>query len=52
MKDLIEDLRAEIVKCELSRIKKNRTEIEKKYLDGMIDAFNRAIFHIEINYIN
>lgn len=50
MEELIKDLRLEITKCELSRRKEKRTELEKKYLEGMINAYNRAIFHIEINY--
>jgi len=50
MEELIKDLRLEITKCEISRRKEKRTELEKKYLDGMINAYNRSIFHIEINY--
>ena len=52
MKELIKDLEIEIKKCKISIKKENRTETEKKYLEGMINAYNRAIFHIEINYLH
>lgn len=50
MEELIKDLRLEITKCEISRRKEKRTELQLHYLDGMINAYNRSIFHIEINY--
>lgn len=48
--ELIKDLRLEINKCEISIKKENRTKLEKEYLNGMINAYRRSIFHIEINY--
>jgi hypothetical protein len=51
-KDIIEDLRAEIIKCELSRMNNTINEIQKNYLDGMIHAYNIIILNIEINYFD
>ena len=52
MEELIKDLAIEIEKCKISIKKENRSETEKKYLEGMINAYNRSIFHIEINYLH
>lgn len=49
MEELIKEIRKLVVRCELSRRKVNRTELEKKQLDAMINAYNNVIFEIEIN---
>lgn len=50
MQEFIEEIRSEITKCETSRRKKNTNELQKQQLDAMIHAYNRVLFHIEINY--
>jgi hypothetical protein len=50
MKELVEEIRGEITKCELSRRKEKTTELQKHQLDAMIHAYNIVLFHIEINY--
>jgi Na+/phosphate symporter len=50
MKDLINDIEKDIRKYLISIKKPNITNEDKKYLSGMIDASNRIIYNIELNY--
>ena len=50
MKDLIDEINGDVLKCMVSYTKINNTDLQRQYLQGMIDAYNRTIYRIELNY--
>ena len=50
MEELIKDIENEISKCQKSLLNVKITDLDKRYLSGMIDSYSRIIFNIEINY--
>jgi len=50
MEELTKDIENEISKCQKSLLNVKITDLDKRYLSGMIDAYSRIIFNIEINY--
>ena len=53
MKELIDDIEKDIFNCKLSFSSKRKipNDLQKEYLKGMIDAYNRVIYRIELNYL-
>ena len=49
MEELIKDIVNEISKCQKSLLNLKITDLDKRYLSGMIDAYDRVVFNIEIN---
>jgi hypothetical protein len=50
MKDLIDEINSDVLKCNISYTRITTTDLQKEYLQGMIDAYNRTIYRIELNY--
>lgn len=49
MEELIKEIDKNIEKCSVSLNKQTNIDLEKAHLLGMIQAYNRVIFEIELN---
>jgi hypothetical protein len=52
MEDLIKDINEQVEKCVISSERLNINDLQKAHLFGMIDAYQRTIYNIELNYSN
>ena len=50
MKELINEIELDIQKCNISSTRITTTDLQRQYLQGMIDAYSRVIYRIELNY--